>query len=1233
MKKLTTLVLCGVLFGLSSQIIAQNIQQNIDQQIIQLLENNQITAQDANWVITSQHVSSASGIEHVYFRQIHSGIEIYGTESSIHLFSNGETLKANNRFISDLAAKATGGSNPSLTAAQAVQSAAGYFNYTISSDVSVIESNLSGHQVILSDGGISMSNIPAKLVYQLNQNDELVLAWDISIEETAQENWWSVRVDATTGAIVDQNNLMSSCNFDHDHSEHEGEVVTDFNKNLYNILNYKEAMAKKAAYNAAGVLVDTYEVFAMPLESPYYGARTIEVTPADATASPFGWHDTDGVSGAEFTVTEGNNTSAYEDGDNAGYQPDGGGSLEFIGYPFDQNYSNSNQYEDAAITNLFYWSNIIHDVLYQYGFDEASGNFQENNYGNGGAGSDSVNSEAQDGSGTCNANFGTPADGSNPRMQMYVCGNKDGDFDNLVIVHEYGHGISNRLTGGGNNTGCLGNQEQMGEGWSDWYGVVMTIEPGDLGTDGRAVGTYLFGQGIGGPGIRPFPYNTDIAANPQTYDDIKTAAVPHGVGSVWATTLWEVTWALIDEHGWDPDIYNFTGDVNQDAGNIQAMALVTEGLKLQPCGPGFVDGRDAIFAADLALYGGANECILWDAFAKRGLGVSADQGSSGSRSDGTEAFDTPTGTATFTAPLDLCINEGTMTNVGGGSPSGGIYSGPGVTDDGNGATYTFDPAAAGVGVHSITYEVPTGACSIASSDSDSVEVFAVPAGPTATGVSDFCVGDDVTVTAVPADGANTIRWYDVATGGVPLATGTSYTFAPTGSMSVYAEEAPPSADPLLKISEVTLQADKLEIQNIGIGADYTGYTVAVSDQPYADINVVNAVQQPLGPMDGNSTIFWDETGGSNDWGVNLFWNDGQPGWIIIVDDNGDVVDSLFWNTPAADIAGFNITVNGFNVTAADLDWTGDGANFGSTCDDSYRRDGESDDAVNWQNGCQPSDYGAANEDIGLGYLGCFGDRAEAVLTADMAPPTISCPADVTIDAAPGLCTTPNSSLGTPTTTDNCGGEIATNDAPADIPVGVTTVIWTVTDTAGNTATCTQTITVVDAEDPTLTCPADLTVDVNEGDLFTIPDYTGDAVAADNCTASPTLTQDPAAGTQVGAGATVITITAEDESGNSTSCIFALTVNEIILGLDDNALSNQIALYPNPTSGQLTLLNTSDEVLTAITITDVNGRIIQTIKLSDAGSETNFSIASLAQGMYFVKIDGENASTIKRIIKQ
>ena len=105
-----------------------------------------------------------------------------------------------------------------------------------------------------------------------------------------------------------------------------------------------------------------------------------------------------------------------------------------------------------ATTNLFYWNNLMHDLTYLYGFDEPSGNFQFSNQGRGGSGNDYVIADAQDAGGTNNANFSTPVDGSAPRMQMYIFNyttpNRDGDLDNGVITHEYGHGISNRLTGG-----------------------------------------------------------------------------------------------------------------------------------------------------------------------------------------------------------------------------------------------------------------------------------------------------------------------------------------------------------------------------------------------------------------------------------------------------------------------------------------------------------------------------------------------------------------------------------------------------------------------------------------------------------------------------------------------------------------------------------------------------------------------------------------------------------------
>jgi len=586
--------------------------------------------------ITSEHVSSVSGVHHLYFMQEYQGIGIYGAVGSAHYSNEDNLIKAHSNFGSkiDLRSNTV---RPKLTAAEAILTAAKQLGYDYSGQLTQIENIGTAEQkMILRNRTISLNDIPARLMFHQSTNGELLLSWDFNILEVSEKNWWSLRVDALTGRILDQVNWTVSCNFDHSDGHQHTASCSDQKQN------------NSIENRSSNSMVGGYNVYAMPLQSPADGNRTIEVDPDDATASPFGWHDTDGAVGPEFTITRGNNAHAYDDGDNPGFSPDGGATLQFD-FPIDTTYSSGNQSEPAAITNLFYWTNIIHDVWYYYGFDEASGNFQENNYGNGGAGSDYVLSEAQDGSGTCNANFSTPNDGSNPRMQMYVCGDRDGDLDNLVIVHEYAHGISNRLTGGGGNTGCLNNSEQMGEGWSDYYGLMMTIQTGDQGIDAVGVGTWLTGEPIGGPGIRPHPYSTDLVINPHTYDDIKTEAVPHGVGSVWCQMLWEMTWGLIDEYGFDPDFYTGTG------GNNIAMQLVTEGLKLQPCNPGFVDGRDAILLADSLLYGSANSCLIWDAFAKRGLGVSASQGSSGSRADGVEAFDVPGGGFAMSKDVDLAV--------------------------------------------------------------------------------------------------------------------------------------------------------------------------------------------------------------------------------------------------------------------------------------------------------------------------------------------------------------------------------------------------------------------------------------------------------------------------------------------------------------------------------------------------------------------------------------------------
>ncbi len=525
--------------------------------------------------------------------------------------------------------------------------------------------------------------------------------------------------------------------------------------------------------SANSILVDgsSYNVYALPTESPTHGPRQIVNEPASSVASPFGWHDINGMPGAEFTITRGNNVWAKEDtrgiNDVNGFAPDGTSTLNFD-FPLDFA-SGPFNYQEAAITNLFYTSNMMHDIWFQHGFDESAGNFQAKNYSGLGNERDFVVADAQDGSGFNNANFGTPQDGFSPRMQMFLWsppgdsgsdrldilngsltgeyfglgatfGNRlsssdpltgslklaidatgdiydacqpltnipaingniavlrrgecefgfkvlavqnagaiaaivvnnvpgdpivmgpgalgdsvsipsimvsqslgesiitaiengenitvdllgpdltnfiDGDFDNGIIAHEYGHGISNRLTGGPSAVFCLQNNEQMGEGWSDWFGLMVTMKASDLPETGRGIGTFAISQPVSGGGIRPARYSTDFAENGFTYNASNSLAQPHGIGFVWATALWDLTWAYIDKYGFDSDLYNGTG------GNNRIMKLVIDGLKLQPCLPGFIDGRDALLAADMATTGGEDQCMIWEVFAARGLGYNA----------------------------------------------------------------------------------------------------------------------------------------------------------------------------------------------------------------------------------------------------------------------------------------------------------------------------------------------------------------------------------------------------------------------------------------------------------------------------------------------------------------------------------------------------------------------------------------------------------------------------------
>jgi len=712
----------AVLLLVAGSLTAQDYTSLLKSNLMSSRSSEGMTTQDLKELtIYNQSTNRRSGVEHVYAIQKHNGVEIFNAVISA-AFRGEELIHTGDNLQVNIASRVRN-NIPVLTPIQAATSAASLLGAGKASFTTL--KTKSSQEVILDKGGVSLDDVPVKLVYHNTEENELRLAWDLSIHMQNGENLYSVRVDAENGEILSQHDWIFKCSFG-DHSQKTANHTT--NHKSKSLFGFSEETSNTAL---AG---EQYNVFALPLQDPLQGPNTIVTDPQDLDASPFGWHDIDGVEGAEFTITRGNNVWALDDiaddnNETIGMSPDGGEDLIF-----DFEYDFVNEPEnmiEAVTTNLFYINNVVHDVMYHYGFDEESGNFQETNYSGEGFGSDAVVADAQDGSGRNNATFFTRPEGADSRMQMFLWnqptptetlritgGNLDGNYagppasfgssipgegdapittnlilveddnsggestdttdacdvilnsaeiagnivimrrglcqfsekvlaavtrdsalDNIIVIHEYGHGISARLIGGAFNSNCQFFNESRTEAWSDYFALMLTMTEDDEAEDPRGIAVYSSGEGD--QGIRLEPYSTSFAINGLTYgitNDDDNVAVPHGIGSVWTTVLWDITWFLIDEYGFDADLYNGTG------GNNIALQLAIDALKMEPCNSGFVDGRDAYLAAveinTMIPEEDRDEmrCNIFELFAGRGLGVGAEQGSPFSRKDQVESF-------------------------------------------------------------------------------------------------------------------------------------------------------------------------------------------------------------------------------------------------------------------------------------------------------------------------------------------------------------------------------------------------------------------------------------------------------------------------------------------------------------------------------------------------------------------------------------------------------------------
>jgi len=196
----------------------------------------------------------------------------------------------------------------------------------------------------------------------------------------------------------------------------------------------------------------------------------------------------------------------------------------------------------------------------------------------------------------------------------------------------------------------------------------------------------------------------------------------------------------------------------------------------------------------------------------------------------------------------------------------------------------------------------------------------VPVDPIVTNAN-IPYGSFTTLTAVSND---SLFWYDIPAGGVEIGTGPSYTTPVLYDTTIYYVEAKSGGGVGIIITEAGLGGtDFLEIQNVSNSpVDANGWIVAISNS-YTDINLVNTIVWNLSNMLAGEVQYREDLTGNNYWGNNMFWNQTSPGWIIIIDDNGEVVDFVAWGWTDSEIQSFSTNINGYNITIGS-EWIGDG---------------------------------------------------------------------------------------------------------------------------------------------------------------------------------------------------------------------------------------------------------------------------------------------------------------------
>ena len=369
-----------------------------------------------NTRISSFYYDDAAKATMVYLQQTYKGVDVYGSVASVAFKNDKPVALAINRLVMDDANKKS--EKPAVAAIAALRTAIAELKLPLSQALLPLNVSADKHEYEFDNLGISYNHVFVNLLWLPAVTEgQYQLSWQVNIQLEKNNESWLISIDAQKGNLIKKENITIN-------------DLANIHVDASRQYNTKAVEAGKSVESIEAVSSASYKVIPYPAMDPDHAAPTVVTNPWEAfgsgnLATTLKWNS-DGAK--DYDSTRGNNVYAQPDLDgknptqkNAARSATALPNLTFSATPdFNIDPLKSKANQDFAITNLFYWNNLMHDMSYQYGFTEAAGNFQQNNQGRGGKAADYVIADGLDASGTNNANFSITKDGANGRMQMYL---------------------------------------------------------------------------------------------------------------------------------------------------------------------------------------------------------------------------------------------------------------------------------------------------------------------------------------------------------------------------------------------------------------------------------------------------------------------------------------------------------------------------------------------------------------------------------------------------------------------------------------------------------------------------------------------------------------------------------------------------------------------------------------------------------------------------------------------